>query len=56
MSKTNKVIKSNISGVDKVLVRGMGWMPVEEVEKSNEVKTLAGWIKLGTATMANNGY
>jgi hypothetical protein len=29
MSEANRVIKSNISGVEKVLVRGKGWMPVE---------------------------
>jgi hypothetical protein len=47
MSETNKVIKSNISGVERVLVRGKGWIPAGEVEKTNEVKTMAGWIKIG---------
>jgi hypothetical protein len=55
MSKANKVIKSNISGVDRVLVRGKGWIPAGEVEEANEVKTKAGWIKLGMETMSNNG-
>jgi hypothetical protein len=56
MSEANRVIKSNISGVEKVLVRGKGWMPVEEVEESAEVKKMAGWIKLGTEIMSNDGY
>lgn len=55
MSEANKVIKSNISGVDRVLVRGKGWIPAGEVEEANEVKTKAGWIKLGMETMSNNG-
>ena len=46
MSEANKVIKSNISGVERVLVRGKGWIPAEEVEVANEVKTMAGWIKI----------
>jgi hypothetical protein len=54
MSKANKVIKSNISGVDRVLVRGKGWIPAGEVEEANEVKTKAGWIKLGMEKMSNN--
>ena len=54
MSKTNKVIKSKISGVERVLVRGKGWIPAGEVEKANEVKTMAGWIKLGMEKMSNN--
>lgn len=55
MSKANKVIKSNISGVERVLVRGKGWIPVGKVEESDEVKTMAGWIKLGMVTMFING-
>jgi hypothetical protein len=47
MSEANKVIKSNISGVERVLVRGKGWIPAGEVEEANEVKTRAGWIKIG---------
>ena len=47
MSKANKVIKSNISGVERVLVRGKGWIPTGEIEEANEVKTMAGWIKIG---------
>ena len=54
MSKANKVIKSNISGVDRVLVRGKGWILAGEVEEANEVKTMVGWIKLGMETMSNN--
>jgi hypothetical protein len=55
MSEANKVIKSNISGVERVLVRGKGWIPTGEVEEANEVKTMAGWIKLGMETMSNIG-
>ena len=55
MSKANKVIKSRISGVERVLVRGKGWIPAGKVEVSNEVKTMAGWIKLGMKKMSNNG-
>jgi hypothetical protein len=51
MSAANMVIKSNISGVERVLVRGKGWIPVGDVEEANEVKTKAGWIKLGAETM-----
>ena len=47
MSEANKIIKSNISGVKRVLVRGKGWIPAGEVEEANEVKTIAGWIKIG---------
>jgi hypothetical protein len=47
MPDENKVIKSRISGVERVLVRGKGWIPAGEVEVSNEVKTIAGWIKIG---------
>ena len=47
MSEANKVIKSKISGVERVLVRGKGWIPAGEVEEANEVKTMAGWIKIG---------
>ena len=54
MSEPNKVIKSMISGVERVLVRGKGWIPAGEVEESNEVKTMAGWIKLGMEKMSNN--
>ena len=46
MSETNKVIKSKISGVEKILVRGKGWIPAGEVEEANEVKTKSGWIKI----------
>jgi hypothetical protein len=56
MSEANKVIKSNISGVERVLVQGKGWIPAREVEEANKVKTMAGWIKLRTETMSNNGY
>jgi len=55
MSKLNTVLKSNISGVEKVLVRGKGWIPAKEVEEANEVKTTAGWFKLGTETLSYNG-
>ena len=55
MPEANKVIKSNISGVEKVLVRGKGWIPAEEVKEVDEAKTMAGWVKLGRATMSNNG-
>ena len=55
MSEANKVIKSKISGVERVLVRGKGWIPAGEVEEANEVKTMAGWIKLGMEKMSNNG-
>jgi hypothetical protein len=54
ISVANKVIKSNISGVERVLVRGKGWIPAGEIEESNEVKTKAGWIKLEMETMSNN--
>ena len=54
MPEANKVIKNKISGVERVLVRGKGWIPAGEVEEANEVKTMAGWIKLGTETMSNN--
>ena len=47
MPEANKVIKNKISGVERVLVRGKGWIPAGEVEESNEVKTMAGWIKIG---------
>ena len=47
MSEANKVIKNKISGVERVLVRGKGWIPAGEVEEANEVKTMAGWIKIG---------
>jgi hypothetical protein len=47
MSEANKVIKSKISGVERVLVRGKGWIPAGEVKEANEVKTMAGWIKIG---------
>ena len=50
MSEANKIIKCKISGVERVLVRGKGWIPIGEVEKANEVKTMAGWIKLGIVT------
>ncbi len=56
LSEANRVIKSNISGVEKVLVRGKGWMPVEEVEESTEGKNMAAWIKLGAEIMSNDGY
>ncbi|NNK85369.1 MAG: hypothetical protein HKO91_07455 [Desulfobacterales bacterium] len=55
MSEANKIIRSNISGVERVLVRGKGWIPAGEVEEANEVKTKAGWIKLGMETMPKNG-
>lgn len=55
MSKENEVIKSNISGVERILVRGKGWISAEEVEEANEVKTKAGWIKLGMEIMPING-
>ena len=47
MSEVNKIIKSKISGVERVLVRGKGWIPAGEVKEANEVKTMAGWIKIG---------
>jgi hypothetical protein len=47
MSEANKVIKSKISGVERVLVRGKGWIPAGEVKEANEVKTMAGWTKIG---------
>ncbi len=47
MSEANKIVKSNISGVERVLVRGKGWIPAGEVEEANEVKTMTGWIKIG---------
>jgi hypothetical protein len=47
MSDANKVIKSKISGVERVLVRGKGWIPAGKVKEANEVKTMAGWIKIG---------
>ena len=52
MSEANKVIKSKISGVERVLVRGKGWIPAGEVKEANEVKTVAGWIKIGNADNA----
>ena len=55
MSEANDVIKSNISGVERVLVRGKGWIPADKVKKANEVKTKAGWIILEMETMSNNG-
>ena len=55
MSEANKVIKTKISGMERVLVRGKGWLPAGEVEEANEVKTMAGWIKLGMKKMSNNG-
>jgi hypothetical protein len=53
MSKTNKVIKSKISGEEKILVWGKGWIPAGNVEEGNEVKTKGGWIKLGIEKMSN---
>ena len=53
MLKANKVLKSNISGVERVLVRGKGWIPAEEIEEYNEVKTKTGWIKLGMDIISN---
>ena len=47
MSEANKVIKSKISGVERALVRGKGWIPAGEVKEANEVKTMAGWRKTG---------
>jgi hypothetical protein len=47
MAEANKIIKSNISGVERVLVRGKGWIPVGEVKEANELKTVSGWIKIG---------
>ena len=47
MLEANKIIKCRISGVERVLVRGKGWIPAGEVEEANEVKTMAGWIKIG---------
>ena len=47
MSEANKVIKNKISGVERVLVRGKGWIPIGKVEEANEVKTMSGWIKIG---------
>ncbi len=47
MSEANKIIKSKISGVERVLVRGKGWIPAGEVKEANEVKTMSGWIKIG---------
>ena len=55
MSETNKVINSYLSGVERVLVRGKGWILAREIEEGNEVRTMAGWIKVGTETMSNNG-
>jgi hypothetical protein len=55
ISEANRVIKSNISGVERVLVRGRGWIPAGEVKEANEVKTKAGWIKLEMETMSNDG-
>jgi hypothetical protein len=47
MAESNKIIKSKISGVERVLVRGKGWIPVGEVKEANELKTVSGWIKIG---------
>ena len=47
MSEANKVIKNKISGVEIVLVRGKGWIPVGEIKGANELKTVSGWIKIG---------
>jgi hypothetical protein len=47
MSEANKIIKSKISGIERVLVRGKGWIPAGEVKEASEVKTMAGWIKIG---------
>jgi hypothetical protein len=47
MAEANKIIKSKISGVERVLVRGKGWIPVGEVKEANELKTVSGWIKIG---------
>jgi hypothetical protein len=38
MAEANKIIKSKISGVERVLVRGKGWIPVGEVKEANELK------------------
>ena len=47
MAEANKIIKSKISGVERVLVRGKGWIPVGEVKEANELKTVSGCIKIG---------
>ena len=47
MAEANKIIKSKISGIERVLVRGKGWIPVGEVKEANELKTVSGWIKIG---------
>jgi hypothetical protein len=47
MAEANKIIKSKISGVERVLVRGKGWIPVGEVKEAYELKTVSGWIKIG---------
>jgi hypothetical protein len=53
MPETNKVIKSKISGEEKILIRGKGWISAGELEEANEVKTNAGWIKLGKKKISN---
>jgi hypothetical protein len=47
MAEANKIIKSKISGIERVLVRGKGWIPVGEIKEANELKTVSGWIKIG---------
>ena len=39
-----QIIKSNISGETRVVVKGRGWIAIEKVLPTEKVKTKTGWV------------